>query len=95
MTTRKEETVYKNKDVTLGVEVDIFPLDAWDDDLEKAKKEANRIAKSMLWLGITKLDEPLTDNPIKRFLWRFVMLFLKKVLGGKYFVKKIIKESNK
>ena len=39
MTTRKVETGYNNG-VELGVDIDLFPLDAWDDDLKKAKKEA-------------------------------------------------------
>ena len=34
MTTRKEQTVYKNRGVELGVEIDIFPLDTWDDDID-------------------------------------------------------------
>lgn len=94
MTTRKEETVYTEQDITLGVEIDIFPLDAWDNDFEEAKKEARRIKRKMMWLGITKLSKPITDNPLKRFLWSIIMFFTK-ILGSKYFVRQIIKESNK
>ena len=94
MTTRKEETVYKNKNVTLGVEIDIFPLDAWDDDFNKAKKEAKHNTKHMTHLLWTKLDRPITDNPIKRGIWSIIMMPAK-LLGSGHYVKKIIKESHK
>ncbi len=94
MTTRKEQTIYKNQGVELGVEIDIFPLDAWDDNFDKAKQEAKRIQKNMKWLKATKLDEPLTTNPVKRFAWK-LLLPVVKTIGGAYFIKKIIKESNK
>ena len=47
MTTRKDESGYDNG-VMLGVDIDLFPLDAWDDDLEKAKQEVKRIKRLML-----------------------------------------------
>ena len=40
MTTRKVEFNLDNG-VELGVDMDIFPLDYWDNDVEKAKQEAN------------------------------------------------------
>lgn len=94
MTTIKEETIYPNKGVKLGVEIDIFPLDAFDKNLKEAKKETNRIFKNMLWLGRTKARKPLANNLLKRIVWRIIMIFVN-ILGGEYFVKKIIKESNK
>lgn len=94
MTTRKEQSVYKNKGVDLGVDVDIFPLDAFDDDLEKAKKETERISKLGMWLRMSKLEEPMTNDPVKRFAWNVVIAFAK-LFGGGYFIKKIIKASNK
>lgn len=94
MTTRKEETAYKTKGVSLGVEIDIFPLDTFDNNLEIAKKEVKIITKNMLLLGATKLDKPLSNNPIKYIIKGIRMYFCKR-LGGGYFVKKIIKESNK
>lgn len=92
MATRKEETVYQNK-ITLGVDIDIFPLDHFEDDLEKAKAETKRISKNMVWLGRTKLEKQITNHPVKSVVWQVIMPFVK-MLGSKYFIKKIIKESN-
>ena len=94
MTTRKEQTVYKNRGVKLGVEIDIFPLDTWDNDIVKAKMEAKRIKKYQNWLKVTKLDKPISSNPVKRLLWSMILPFARMV-GGGFFIKKIIKESNK
>ena len=94
MTTRKEQTVYKNRGVELGVEIDIFPLDTWDDDIDKAKSEVKRIKKYQNWLKVTKLDTPPVVHSVKRFLWSMVFPFIK-MIGGGFFVNKMIKESNK
>lgn len=94
MTTRKEQTVYKNRAIELGVEIDIFPLDTWDDDINKAKLEAKRIKKYQNWLKVTKLDKSPSTQPFKRFVWSIILVFVK-MIGGGFFVKKMIKESNK
>lgn len=94
MTTRKEETFYSSNGLDLGVEIDVFPLDAFDNDLEDAKKEAKRISKNMKHLGLSKLNKLCIANPIKRVAWGIYVGGCK-LLGGKYFVKRIIKESNK
>ena len=93
MYTRKEEDNINNG-VVLGIDIDIFPLDSWDDDLEKAKQEAKRIKKSMFFLGLTKLYKPDSVNPLKSFIKGIAMIFCK-MCGSKYFIQKIIKESNK
>lgn len=92
MTTRKEETVYQNK-ITLGVDIDIFPLDHFDDDFEQAKAETKYISKNMIWLGRTKLKKQITNHPIKSLVWWIIMLFVN-IMGSQYFIKKIIKKSN-
>ena len=46
MTTRKDEFGYDNG-LELGVDIDIFPLDYWDNDLENAKREVRKISKSI------------------------------------------------
>lgn len=94
MTTIKEETIYPNKGVTLGVEIDVFPLDAFDDDYGKAKKEVECIQKNMKKLTLSKLEKPLTNNPIK-YIANIVRTGFYKILGGECFVKNIIKESDK
>lgn len=93
MTTRKIEPNYDNG-VELGVDIDLFPLDAWDDDFEKAKKEAKIISKYMFRLNLTKLQKPDSLNPVKRFIKGITMFFCK-LRGSEYYIKKIIAESNK
>lgn len=93
MTTRKDEFGY-DSGVELGVDIDLFPLDAWDDDFEKAKKEAEYIQRNMTFLGYAKLKKPDSKNPIKRFVKGIVMIFCK-MLGTKYFMKKIFKASDR
>ncbi len=93
MTTLKVEPGYNNG-VELGVDIDIFPLDAWDDDLEKAKKEARKIKKTMGYLTFSKLNTARSQNPIKFFAKLALMMFCK-IRGSKCFIRKIIKESNK
>ena len=92
MDTRKEEFGYANN-LGLGVDIDIFPLDFWDDDFEKAKKEVKYIKSNMMYLGLSKLAKSDSHNPIKRLIKSFIMLFCK-FLGSEYFVKKITKKSN-
>ena len=94
MSTRKDETVYPSKGVNLGVDIDIFPLDTFDCDLEKAKKEVARIKRYMSWLGFTKIEKPQTSNPLKYVIWSAILAF-HKLRGGKYYVRKIINECNK
>ena len=93
MTTRKVEDGYNNG-IDLGVDIDIFPLDAFDDDLEEANKEAIRIKKYMFRLGLTKLKKPDSKNPVKRIAKGCLMSFCK-MLGAKHYIKKIIKETCK
>ncbi len=89
MTTRKVETC-QNNGVELGVDIDIFPLDYWDNNFEKAKKEAKRINRYMSFLTLSKLSQPDSKSVLKRFVKRFVMVYCK-MLGGKYFINKINK----
>ena len=92
MTTKKEEGNIDNG-VILGLDIDIFPLDAWDSDLERAKSEINRIQKKMFYLGLSKLRKPDSVNPLKRAVKGIVMFFCK-VMGSAHFIREIIKESN-
>lgn len=93
MTTRKDEFGHNNG-IELGVDIDIFPLDNWDNDLEKAKQEAKYIGKNMKYLGFSKLKKADSVNPVKRFIKGIVMMFCK-LLGSGYYLKKIMKASNK
>lgn len=93
MTTRKDEFGY-HSGPELGVDIDLFPLDAWDDDLDRAKKEAKYIKKNMSYLGLAKLKKPDSVNPVKRLVKGMVMAFCK-MFGHKYFIRKILKASDK
>ncbi len=93
MTTRKVEFGCNNG-IELGVDIDLFPLDAWDDDLDKAKKEVKCIKKNMYYLSLTKFKKPDSSNSLKRFVMALIMAWCK-ILGSKHFIKNIIKESNK
>lgn len=91
MSTIKEETNIDNG-VDLGIDIDIFPLDAWGSDLEVAKKANKRIRRHMRLLDLTKLIKADSVHPIKRFV-KAVVMILCKVGGSKIFLKQIIKEA--
>lgn len=93
MTTRKDEGGYNNV-AELGVDIDIFPLDTWDNDPEQAKQEAKRIGTDMKYLGFTKLKRADSANPLKRFV-KGIVVFFCKVRGSEHFLKKIMKASNR
>lgn len=93
MTTRKIEGGYNNG-VELGIDIDVFPLDNWDDDLEKAKSEVKRQRKNMRGLTLSKLQKSDSINPVKRFVKGFVMVYYK-LHGSAYYVERIMKEANK
>lgn len=91
MTTRKIE-ILPTKDLELGVDIDIFPLDAWNSDYDKAKKEATKIQRDMFWLNASKLDSPPAKNPIKWVAWGGIII-AGKLFGSKYFTRKIVEKS--
>ena len=93
MTTRKDEFGYESR-IPLGVDIDLFPLDAWDDDLERAKKEAKRIRKAMFYLGLTRLKKADSVNPLKRMA-KSMLLLACKMRGAKHFLQVIQKETCK
>ena len=93
MTTRKVEAGYNNG-VEVGLDIDVFPLDHWDDDLEKAKEEVKRQKRNRFRLDLTKLEKPDSRHPAKRFV-KGILMALCKVRGSAYYVEKIIKVANK
>ena len=94
MTTKLVETFYPNNGVALGVNIDIFPLDHFDDDLEKAKKEIRRIRRSNACLSYMKVDKPHTGNPIRYVAWSAIIAYCK-IRGSKHYIRKVIRECNK
>ncbi|MBQ9761481.1 MAG: LicD family protein [Oscillospiraceae bacterium] len=93
MTTRKVEFDYDNG-MELGVDMDIFPLDAWDDDFAKAKQEEKRLSRNRFRLGLVKLKKPDSLNPVKRFVKGIVMVYCK-MFGSAYYIRKIQEDANK
>ena len=93
ITTLKDEGVHNNG-VTLGLDVDIFPLDKWDDDLERAEREVEYQTRNNFLLGLSKLKKPDSINPIKRF-FKGIMIAFVKILGSRHLLKKIIAEAQK
>lgn len=91
--TFKDEFGY-NSEVELGIDIDIFPLDYWADDLEEAKREVKKISRDMFCLGLTKLKKPDSVNPAKRFVKGIVMRYCR-LRGSEHYVKKIIAASYK
>lgn len=93
MTTRKVETGYDNG-VELGIDIDVFPLDHWDDDFEKAKAEVKQQRRNMALLGLSKLKKPDSLHPAKRFIKGIAMKVIK-LRGSAYYVGRIMKEAYK
>lgn len=94
MTTKLVEIAYPNNGVELGVNIDIFPLDFFDDDLEKAKKEIRRIRKYNACLSYMKVDRPKTSNPIRFLAWSIIISYCK-MHGSAHYIRKVIKECDK
>lgn len=92
MTTRKIEGNFDNG-VELGVDIDVFPLDAWNGDLATARKELKYISKNRFCMGLAKRNKPDSINPVKRLIKGMVMLYCK-MFGAKHYLKKIIRASS-
>ena len=93
MTTRKLEQNIDNG-VALGIDMDIFPLDAWNADLQKAEKEVKYIKMNMLLLGWSKLKRADSLNPLKRVIKGVLMCFCK-MCGSGLFIRNIIRASKR
>ena len=74
MTTEKVEDNINNG-VRLGIDIDIFPLDAWEDDYSAACKQEREINKRIQLLAFFKCRKALSANPVKRRI-KSVMLFM-------------------
>lgn len=89
MTTIKEE-ININNGVTLGLNMDIFPLDYLPTDLEKAKFQIKTINKLVGCLNFTKLQYNPGKNVV-RTLGKNILIFFARCVGAKRMVQKIIK----
>ena len=93
ITTFKDEFRHDNG-IKLGLDVDVFPLDAWSDDLDEAKKEVVYLRKNLFRLGLTKLHKPDSINPMKRFIKGIAMAFCK-MRGSEYYLQNVMRQSTK
>lgn len=91
MDTRLTETSYPHNGVELGVNIDIFPLDHYDDSLQEAKQETARISKHNACLSYMKVDRPQTDNPIKYVLWCGIIAWCR-MRGSGHYIRQVTKE---
>ncbi|MCQ2429235.1 MAG: LicD family protein [Clostridia bacterium] len=89
--TRKIEASLDNG-VVQGVELDIFPLDHWADDVEEAKKEVRRLKKKMFWLRTIKNSSPTAKTPFRLFVLKMMIAF-GRLLGSRFFINGIIRIS--
>lgn len=90
MNTVKEE-ISLDSSLKLGLDVDVFPLDAWSDDYETALKEVKYIGRNGQYLWLTKLSKPDSVQPLKRFVKGIVMAFVK-MRGSEYYLHRIMKQ---
>lgn len=91
MNTRKVE-FGQNNGVELGLDIDLFPLDYWDNDLERAKKEVKSIKRNLSFLLLAKSPKINEPNKIKALIKRVLSVFCK-IAGSQYFIKRIDKIS--
>ena len=87
----KEETG-NNNGVELGLNMDIFPLDAWADDPAEAEREMKKMRCDMFALGLAKLEKPNATTALKRFVQGGLMLVCR-FFSADYFLKRIIDRS--
>jgi len=92
MSTRKDEIGHDNG-VPLGLNMDVFPLDEWDANIQKAEKEVKYISRNITGLSLAKLKRPNASTAIKRFA-QGVLMIICKMYTPKYFLNKIFKKCN-
>lgn len=91
MNTRKVENLVDNG-LELGVDIDLFPLDKWDNDFKKAKKEASYIGRNMYHMSLSKLTDSGSTKLINKIVKPVVIFFCKKK-GYKYYIQNIIRQT--
>ena len=92
MSTRKVLPEFRSSDAIPGVEIDIFPLDCWHSNYEKAQKEARSIYRDMAFLQASQYKKSPAKKGMKSLLWQLIS-FYARIRTDKYFNKKIVKKS--
>lgn len=80
MTTEKAEDNVANG-VRLGVDIDIFPLDAWDEDADAARRQTAAQKKNIARLTFFKCARAISVNPVKRLVKNVVLTLCRPVCG--------------
>lgn len=83
-----------NNGIEHGLAIDIFPLDHWDDDLEKARQEVKHLRRNRACLNLSKYEKSTSRHPVKRVALG-VLMALCKIRGSAYYVERIMREANK
>lgn len=76
--------------VQLGVDMDIFPLDAWAEDRKKADREACCMERLVFLLELSKMQKAASVNPVKKCLKSGAMRICRRI-GSEHYVRKIQK----
>lgn len=87
MHTRKEETNINNG-TQLGIDIDIFPLDAWANKPSRQNRELRYISLLMSLLGISKMKKVVASTNAKRLILALVMM-MGKLFRSRSFCKLI------
>lgn len=93
MTTLKVEHGYDNG-LNLGVDIDLFPLDEWNNNLKKAKNEVRKINLYMTGLSLSKIVNLDSVNSVRHLVKRIAIVICK-IIGSRFFIRNIIKLSCK
>ena len=89
ITTRKVEDNLDNG-FDQGLEIDIFPIDYWNDDIEKAKSEVRRLKQYHKRLTFAKLRPTKARNRFRLFGLKCITRF-HRMIGTKHYIDNIIK----
>ena len=92
VTTKKVLPEFRSCDAIPGVEMDIFPLDCWKSDYEKARKEVQNISRDILFLQASQYKRSPTQKRIKALMWYLISVYAR-LRTGKHFNKRIVKKS--
>lgn len=93
MTTLKCENNIDNG-VQLGIDIDIFPLDVFEVNETKAKKEVKKLNRYLFALNLSKLKETGSGTVFKR-IGKRLMMTLTKFKHPDFYINKIIDMATK
>ena len=87
MRTFKDESGVNNG-ISLGIDIDIFPLDYFPNDFEQAKKQINKTKREILYLYYAKINYGPGKN-IAKTLIKNILIFIARCVSAKRMIMKI------